>query len=74
MLQLLPIGFFNPTPACVLASMSPKEALAQSVLAEVPGQVVTYFNMNKLSPPNTDTPPAPVPTPPATADMPTLTS
>uniref|UniRef100_A0A8C7SAQ8 Copine III n=3 Tax=Salmoninae TaxID=504568 RepID=A0A8C7SAQ8_ONCMY len=53
---------------------SPKEALAQSVLAEVPGQVVTYFNMNKLSPPNTDTPPAPVPTPPATADMPTLTS
>ncbi|XP_014012912.1 copine-3 isoform X1 [Salmo salar] len=53
---------------------SPKEALAQSVLAEVPGQVVTYFNMNKLSPPNTDTPPAPVPTPPTTADMPTLTS
>ncbi|CAB1340797.1 unnamed protein product [Coregonus sp. 'balchen'] len=53
---------------------SPKEALAQSVLAEVPGQVVTYFNMNKLSPPNTDAPPASVPTPAATADRPTLTS
>ncbi|XP_012679621.1 copine-3 isoform X1 [Clupea harengus] len=31
---------------------SPKEALAQSVLAEVPGQLVTYFNMTKLSPPS----------------------
>ncbi|XP_066579405.1 copine-3 isoform X1 [Amia ocellicauda] len=35
---------------------APKEALAQSVLAEVPGQVVTYFNMMKLSPPNDSTP------------------
>ncbi|XP_064189791.1 copine-3 isoform X1 [Anguilla rostrata] len=31
---------------------SPKEALAQSVLAEIPGQVVNFFNMLKLSPPN----------------------
>ncbi|XP_062376721.1 copine-3 isoform X1 [Sardina pilchardus] len=31
---------------------APKEALAQSVLAEVPGQLVTYFNMYKLSPPS----------------------
>uniref|UniRef100_A0A8B9HWE7 Copine-3 n=1 Tax=Astyanax mexicanus TaxID=7994 RepID=A0A8B9HWE7_ASTMX len=35
---------------------SPKEALAQSVLAEVPGQVVTFFNMLKLSPLNSSTP------------------
>lgn len=35
---------------------SPKEALAQSVLAEVPGQVVTFFNMMKLSPVNSSTP------------------
>ncbi|XP_062336271.1 copine-3 isoform X4 [Osmerus eperlanus] len=34
---------------------SPKEALSQSVLAEVPGQVVSYFNMSKLIPPNTNT-------------------
>ncbi|KAJ8010401.1 hypothetical protein DPEC_G00074690 [Dallia pectoralis] len=46
---------------------SPKEALAQSVLAEVPGQVVTYFNMNKLSPPNSNTLPASVPVPAATS-------
>ncbi|KAG9328874.1 hypothetical protein JZ751_010065, partial [Albula glossodonta] len=37
---------------------SPKEALAQCVLAEVPGQVVTYFNMFKLSPPNSSAPPS----------------
>ncbi|XP_029447474.1 copine-3 [Rhinatrema bivittatum] len=30
---------------------APKEALAQSVLAEVPQQVVAYFNMYKLRPP-----------------------
>ncbi|XP_053487174.1 copine-3 isoform X1 [Ictalurus furcatus] len=35
---------------------APKEALAQSVLAEVPGQVVNYFNMLKLSPLNSSTP------------------
>ncbi|XP_046704026.1 copine-3-like isoform X1 [Silurus meridionalis] len=34
----------------------PKEALAQSVLAEVPGQVVNFFNMLKLSPLNSSTP------------------
>ncbi|XP_032078301.1 copine-3 [Thamnophis elegans] len=31
---------------------APKEALAQSVLAEVPQQVVGYFSMYKLQPPN----------------------
>uniref|UniRef100_A0A0B8RUU7 Copine-3 n=1 Tax=Philothamnus irregularis TaxID=1899461 RepID=A0A0B8RUU7_9SAUR len=31
---------------------APKEALAQSVLAEVPQQVVSYFSMYKLQPPN----------------------
>uniref|UniRef100_A0A4W3HYJ8 Copine-3 n=1 Tax=Callorhinchus milii TaxID=7868 RepID=A0A4W3HYJ8_CALMI len=31
---------------------APKEALAQSVLAEVPQQVVSYFNTRKLRPPN----------------------
>ncbi|CAM4723444.1 unnamed protein product [Leuciscus chuanchicus] len=35
---------------------SPKEELAKSVLAEVPGQVVTFFNMMKLLPPNSNTP------------------
>ncbi|NXG67859.1 CPNE3 protein, partial [Hemiprocne comata] len=31
---------------------SPKEALAQCVLAEVPQQVVNYFSTYKLQPPN----------------------
>uniref|UniRef100_A0A4W6G5F1 Copine-3 n=1 Tax=Lates calcarifer TaxID=8187 RepID=A0A4W6G5F1_LATCA len=31
---------------------APKEALAKSVLAEVPGQLVEFFNTMKLSPPN----------------------
>ncbi|KAK7118598.1 hypothetical protein R3I94_022177 [Phoxinus phoxinus] len=35
---------------------SPKEELAKCVLAEVPGQVVTFFNMMKLLPPNLNTP------------------
>ncbi|XP_063155522.1 copine-3 [Candoia aspera] len=34
---------------------APKEALAQSVLAEVPQQVVSYFSMYKLQPPNNPT-------------------
>ncbi|XP_015668583.1 copine-3 [Protobothrops mucrosquamatus] len=34
---------------------APKEALAQSVLAEVPQQVVSYFSMCKLQPPNKPT-------------------
>ncbi|KAM7370138.1 hypothetical protein PAMP_011416 [Pampus punctatissimus] len=38
---------------------APKEALAQSVLAEVPGQLVEFFNTMKLSPPNSS--PAPNP-------------
>ncbi|CAI9605684.1 unnamed protein product [Staurois parvus] len=33
-------------------AQAPKEALAQSVLAEVPQQVVSYFSMYKLKPPN----------------------
>uniref|UniRef100_A0A8C9VW70 Copine III n=1 Tax=Scleropages formosus TaxID=113540 RepID=A0A8C9VW70_SCLFO len=35
---------------------APKEALAQCVLAEIPGQVMAYFNMVGLSPPNDPTP------------------
>lgn len=31
---------------------APKEALAQSVLAEVPNQLVSYFKMLKLDPVN----------------------
>uniref|UniRef100_A0A669BFE9 Copine-3 n=1 Tax=Oreochromis niloticus TaxID=8128 RepID=A0A669BFE9_ORENI len=31
---------------------APKEALAKTVLAEVPGQLVDFFNTMKLSPPN----------------------
>ncbi|XP_057680005.1 copine-3 isoform X1 [Corythoichthys intestinalis] len=33
---------------------APKEALAKSVLAEVPGQLVEFCNTMKLSPPNTN--------------------
>lgn len=35
---------------------SPKEELAKCVLAEVPGQVITFFNMMKLLPPKSNTP------------------
>ncbi|XP_048452099.1 copine-3-like [Rhincodon typus] len=35
---------------------APKEALAQSVLAEVPQQVVYYFNTRKISPPTEQKP------------------
>uniref|UniRef100_A0A673H829 Copine-3 n=1 Tax=Sinocyclocheilus rhinocerous TaxID=307959 RepID=A0A673H829_9TELE len=35
---------------------SPKEELAKCVLAEVPGQVVTFFNMMKLPPLKSNTP------------------
>ncbi|KAM4606381.1 copine-3-like isoform 1-T2 [Polymixia lowei] len=38
---------------------SPPEALAQNVLAEVPSQVVEFFNSKKLSPPNNNPPPNP---------------
>ncbi|KAM9332390.1 copine-3 isoform 1-T1 [Pholidichthys leucotaenia] len=38
---------------------APKEALAKSVLAEVPNQLVEFFNTMKLSPPNSITPPNP---------------
>ncbi|XP_029554833.1 copine-3 isoform X2 [Salmo trutta] len=31
---------------------APREALAQSVLAELPGQVVSYFSIHKLKPPH----------------------
>ncbi|XP_034718579.1 copine-3-like isoform X1 [Etheostoma cragini] len=34
----------------------PQEVLAQSVLAEVPGQVVSFFNTMSLRPPQSDTP------------------
>ncbi|GCC22535.1 copine-3-like isoform X1 [Chiloscyllium punctatum] len=35
---------------------APKEVLAQSVLAELPQQVMSYFNTYKLSPPNEPSP------------------
>ncbi|XP_041670576.1 copine-3-like isoform X1 [Cheilinus undulatus] len=35
----------------------PQEILAQSVLAEVPGQVTGFFNTMRLGPPNSNTPP-----------------
>ncbi|XP_022609764.1 copine-3-like isoform X1 [Seriola dumerili] len=35
---------------------SPQEVLAQSVLAEVPGQVVSFFNTMSLRPPHSNTP------------------
>uniref|UniRef100_A0A8C4H1V0 Copine-3 n=1 Tax=Dicentrarchus labrax TaxID=13489 RepID=A0A8C4H1V0_DICLA len=38
---------------------APREALAKSVLAEVPGQMVDFFNTMKLTPPNSN--PAPTP-------------
>lgn len=41
------------------ALQAPKEALAKSVLAEVPGQLVEFLNTMKLSPPNSS--PAPNP-------------
>uniref|UniRef100_A0AAQ4PJ12 Copine-3 n=1 Tax=Gasterosteus aculeatus aculeatus TaxID=481459 RepID=A0AAQ4PJ12_GASAC len=34
----------------------PQEMLAQSVLAEVPGQVVSFFNTSRLKPPQSDAP------------------
>lgn len=55
---------------------APKEALAKSVLAEVPSQLVEFFNVMKLTPPNSNLPPAPNPAPalvpnPAHAPAPT---
>ncbi|TKS88030.1 Copine-3 [Collichthys lucidus] len=38
---------------------APKEALAKSVLAEVPSQLVEFFNTMKQSPPNSSLAPAP---------------
>ncbi|CAK6952006.1 copine-3-like [Scomber scombrus] len=40
---------------------SPPEALAQSVLAEIPDQVVSFFNTMKLRPPHSDGTPLPEP-------------
>ncbi|XP_020778827.2 copine-3-like isoform X1 [Boleophthalmus pectinirostris] len=43
---------------------APREALAKSVLAEVPSQLVEFFNVMKLTPPNSNTAPNPTgPTP-----------
>ncbi|XP_053198031.1 copine-3 isoform X1 [Scomber japonicus] len=41
---------------------APKEALAKSVLAEVPGQMVDFLNTMKLSPPNSNPAPNPAET------------
>lgn len=38
----------------LFAPQAPKEALAKSVLAEVPGQVVEFLNTMKLKPPNSN--------------------
>lgn len=40
----------------VPSPQGPQEMLAQSVLAEVPGQVAGFFNTMKLKPPQGDTP------------------
>lgn len=40
----------------VSSPQGPQEMLAQSVLAEVPGQVTGFFNTMKLKPPQGDTP------------------
>jgi len=45
--------FFGLVPSLnPFALQAPKEALAKSVLAEVPGQLVEFLNIMKLSPPN----------------------
>lgn len=50
------------SPKFFLSSLSghkaPQEALAKSVLAEVPGQLVDFFNTMKLLPPNSNNPAA----------------
>lgn len=58
MIDLMPTLLLTsspPPPSHLLISLSPlqapREALAKSVLAEVPGQVVNFFNTMKLPPP-----------------------
>lgn len=56
---------FFLSPFCTIFELAfepqaPREALAKSVLAEVPGQLVDFFNTMKLIPPNS-TNPAPNP-------------
>lgn len=52
--------FFGLVPSLTpFALQAPVEALAKSVLAEVPGQLVEFLNVMKLSPPNPN--PAPDP-------------
>lgn len=41
---------------CVSSLQAPQEMLTQSVLAEIPGQVTSFFNTMKLKPPHGDTP------------------
>uniref|UniRef100_H2TI98 Copine-3 n=1 Tax=Takifugu rubripes TaxID=31033 RepID=H2TI98_TAKRU len=50
---------------------APQEMLTQSVLAEIPGQVTSFFNTMKLKPPHGDTP---VSDPPASAPPSDLSS
>ncbi|KAM8881472.1 copine-3-like isoform 1-T1 [Synchiropus picturatus] len=47
----------------------PQELLAQSVLAEVPGQVVSFFNSKGLKPPKAGAPTADVPPQPPVAPL-----
>lgn len=56
---------------CVSSPQAPQEMLTQSVLAEIPGQVTSFFNTMKLKPPHGDTP---VSDPPASAPPSDLSS
>ncbi|CAG5895591.1 unnamed protein product [Menidia menidia] len=57
--QFVPFRQFQNAPSQALAQSAPREALAKTVLAEVPTQLVDFFNLMKLSPPNSN--PAPDP-------------
>lgn len=48
------IFLFTVFDLTLFALQAPKEALAKTVLAEVPGQLVDFFNTMKLSPPNSN--------------------
>lgn len=43
-------------PCLFLSFQAPAQALAQNVLAELPQQVASFFNLFKLKPPNDPSP------------------
>lgn len=45
-----------PTPFVFMSFQAPIQALAQSVLAELPQQVASFFNLFKLKPPQETSP------------------